>query len=175
MWVCRVMKDISIEFPGVKALKNVYFTTETGVSHALVGANGAGKSTLMKVLSGAYNHYSGSIFMDEKEVHIRAPKEAKDLGIEVVYQEVDTALVSYLTVAENIMLDSMVNDMGKRQFVRWKNIHKEAERILGLLNVHIDTKKMVSQFSLAQKQMILIARAIYKEARFLILDEPTAP
>jgi len=169
------MNDISIGFPGVKALKNVSFNTETGVSHALVGANGAGKSTLMKVLSGAYNHYTGNIFINGKEVHIRSPREAKNLGIEVVYQEVDTALVSYLTVAENIMLDSMVNDMGKRQFVRWKNMHKEAKRILDHLNVHIDTKKIVSQFSLAQKQMILIARAIYKEARFLILDEPTAP
>ncbi len=169
------MNDISIGFPGVKALKNVSFNTETGVSHALVGANGAGKSTLMKVLSGAYNHYTGNIFINGKEVHIRSPREAKDLGIEVVYQEVDTALVSYLTVAENIMLDSMVNDMGKRQFVRWKNMHKEAKRILDVLNVHIDTKKIVSQFSLAQKQMILIARAIYKKARFLILDEPTAP
>ena len=169
------MRNISIEFPGVKALHDVTFATNAGISHALVGANGAGKSTLMKVLSGAYNHYTGSIFIDGREVEIRYPRDAKDLGIEIVYQEVDTALISYLTVAENIMLDAMVNDMGRRQFVRWKQIHSEARRILDLLNVRIDTRKLVSQLTMAQKQMILIARAIYKEPRFLILDEPTAP
>ncbi len=169
------MKDISIEFPGVKALKNVNFTTETGVSHALVGANGAGKSTLLKVLCGVYNHYTGSIFIDGKEAHVRSPKAAKQLGIQVVYQEVDTALIPYLSVAENIMLDSLVNDMGSRQFIKWKNIHTDASKILEQLNVDIDTKKVVSQLPLAHKQMVLIARAIYKECRFLILDEPTAP
>lgn len=169
------MQDISISFPGVNALRNVSFRTETGVSHALVGANGAGKSTLMKVLAGAYAHYTGRILIDGREVHIRSPREAKSLGIEVVYQEVDTALVPSLSVGENIMLDLMVNDMGARQFVRWKSLHEQARAILHQLNVRLDTHALVSRFSLAEKQMVLIARALSKECRFLILDEPTAP
>lgn len=169
------MQDISISFPGVHALRNVDFRTDTGVSHALVGANGAGKSTLMKVLAGAYAHYSGRILIDGREVRIRSPRDAKSLGIEVVYQEVDTALVPYLSVAENIMLDLMVNDMGARQVIKWRALHKESRQILGQLHVTLDTHLPVSQFSLAEKQMVLIARALSKECRFLILDEPTAP
>src|SRR5690625_1806560 len=99
------MKNISIEFPGVKALSNIHFEMETGTIHALIGANGAGKSTLMKVLSGAYNHYTGKIFFNDEEVTIRTPKDSKDLGIDIVYQEVDTALIPHLSVGENIMLD----------------------------------------------------------------------
>lgn len=169
------MKNISIEFPGVKALKNVNFTTRTGLVHALVGANGAGKSTLMKVLSGAYNHYTGEIFMDGQKSSIRSPKNAKDFGVQIVYQEVDTALIPYLTVAENIMLDIMVNDMGQKQLVNWSRIHQQAAQVLNRLNLRISTKKPVSELTLAQKQMVLIARAISKECRYLILDEPTAP
>jgi simple sugar transport system ATP-binding protein len=169
------MKDISIEFPGVKALKNVNFTTKTGTTHALVGANGAGKSTLMKVLSGAYNHYTGEMFIGGEKADIRSPKDAKNYGIQIVYQEVDTALIPYLTVAENIMLDNMANNMGKKQFVNWKEVHSKAAEVLQKLNIKISTKKLVSELTLAQKQMILIARAISKQCRFLILDEPTAP
>lgn len=169
------MAQISIEFPGVKALDNVDFTTETGTSHALIGANGAGKSTLMKVLSGAYNHYTGDIFIGGQAVQIRSPKDAKDLGIQIVYQEVDTALIPYLTVGENIMLDDTVNDMGKKQWINWKRIHSGAKATLERMNVKVPTKKLVSELTLAEKQMVLIARAITKECRFLILDEPTAP
>lgn len=169
------MKNISIEFPGVKALSNIHFEMETGTIHALIGANGAGKSTLMKVLSGAYNHYTGKIFFNDEEVTIRTPKDSKDLGIDIVYQEVDTALIPHLSVGENIMLDILVNDMGKEQFVKWKKVHKDARKILEQLNIKIDTRKSVSKLDLAQKQMVLIARSIAQERKFLILDEPTAP
>lgn len=169
------MKDISIEFPGIKVLDKVKFSTSTGRVHAIVGANGAGKSTLMKILSGAYGNYTGEIFIDEEKVHIKKPKDAKDLGIQIVYQEVDTSLISYLTVAENIMLDNIVNHMGKKQLVNWKDINTKAEKILQKLNIQIGVKKLVSEITLAQKQMVLIARAISMECRFLILDEPTAP
>lgn len=170
-----IMKDISIEFPGVKALSNVNFEMNTGTIHALIGANGAGKSTLMKVLSGAYNHYTGNIYYDEEEVKIRSPKDAKDLGIDIVYQEVDTALIPYLSVGENIMLDILVNDMGKTQFVNWKKVHSEAKKVLDHLNIKLDTKRGVSDLDLAEKQMVLIARSIVQDRKFLILDEPTAP
>lgn len=169
------MQDISIEFPGVKALSNVDFEMESGRIHALIGANGAGKSTLMKVLSGVNSHYTGSIYLDDKEVELRSPKAAKSQGIEIVYQEVDTALIPYLSVAENIMLNSIVNNMDKKQIVNWKEIHTRAEAALKKLNIEINIKDLVSDLSLAQKQMVLIARAVVEECRFLILDEPTAP
>jgi simple sugar transport system ATP-binding protein len=169
------MKNISIEFPGVKALDDVSFSTETGTTHALIGANGAGKSTLMKVLSGAYNHYTGEIHLDGQKVHIRSPKDAQNYGIQIVYQEVDTALIPYLTVGENIMLNETVNDMGSRQLIKWKEIHRKAAEVLESMNVKVSTRKLAGELTLAEKQMVLIARSILKDCKFLILDEPTAP
>ncbi len=169
------MKKISVEFPGVRALTDVDFELEAGSIHALIGANGAGKSTLMKTLAGAYDHYTGSIWMDGVQAQIRSPRDAKKLGIEIVYQEVDTALVSYLNVAENIMLDVLANKMGRRQFVNWGALHSAARKTLERLSIQLDTHMLVQDLSLAQKQMVLIARALAEECRLLILDEPTAP
>ncbi len=168
------MKGISIEFPGVKALDHVDFSVTSGEIHALVGANGAGKSTLMKILGGAYGHYEGEIYFDGKKVDIRTPHDAKALGIDVVYQEVDTALIPYLTVAENIMLDSMVNEM-KGHIVRWGNLHKAAREVMKLVGIDLNTHTLVQDLTLAQKQMVLIARALATNTNFLVLDEPTAP
>ena len=103
------MQGISMEFPGVKALDDVHFSVKRGEIHALVGANGAGKSTLMKVLAGAYTSYEGTILFDGVPLAIDSPNAAKRAGIEIVYQEVDTALVDYLTVAENICLDMLAS------------------------------------------------------------------
>jgi simple sugar transport system ATP-binding protein len=169
------MKNVSIEFPGVRALNGVDFAINSGKTHALIGANGAGKSTLMKVLSGAYDHYTGEITMNGQPLSIRSPKNAMDFGIQIVYQEVDTALIPYLTVAENIMLMDTVHNMGNKQWVHWKGLHLKAAAILSEMNVALPTKKLVSELTLAEKQMVLIARAMSKECKFLILDEPTAP
>lgn len=169
------MRDISIEFPGVKALKSVNFTARAGKVHAVVGANGAGKSTLMKILSGAYNHYTGQIFMKEELMQITSPKSAKEKGIQVVYQEVDTAIVPYLSVAENILLDQIANGMEKKFFVDWKSLYKRAEEVIKVLNLNISVRKLAEELTLAEKQMVLIARAISDQCKFLILDEPTAP
>lgn len=169
------MKDISIEFPGVKALSNVDFSLTGGTIHALIGANGAGKSTLMKVLAGANTHYTGQIYVDGEPVEIRSPKKAKDLGIEIVYQEVDTALIPYLTVAENVMFNVLSNNMGKKQVVNWGIIRKTAKKTLQRLNVNLDVNQIVSELTLAEKQMVLIARCVVEKCRLLILDEPTAP
>jgi simple sugar transport system ATP-binding protein len=169
------MKSISIEFPGVKALDHVDFKTETGKAHALLGANGAGKSTLMKVLSGAYSYYTGDIAINGQKVTVKSPKDAQEQGIQIVYQEVDTALIPYLSVGENILLNDTVNEMGKKQFINWREIHRKAERILKSMNIKVSSKKLVSELTLAEKQMVLIARAVSTECKFLILDEPTAP
>jgi simple sugar transport system ATP-binding protein len=169
------MKSISIEFPGVKALTDVNFEIDSGAIHALIGANGAGKSTLMKILGGVYDHYTGSIELNGNKIEIRSPRDAKKLGIEIVYQEVDTALIPYLSVAENIMLDVLVNEMGNKQFVNWKGIHAAARKTMARLDIKLDTHTLVQNLSLAEKQMVLIARALAGECGFLILDEPTAP
>lgn len=169
------MKQISIEFPGVKALDGVDFSLTSGTIHALVGANGAGKSTLMKVLAGANTHYQGQIYVGGEQVEIRSPKDAKKQGIEIVYQEVDTALIPYLTVAENVMFNTLVNRMGKKQIVNWSKMKKSANEVLKRLNVKLDVNTVVSDLTLADKQMVLIARCVAEQCRFLILDEPTAP
>lgn len=169
------MHGISIEFPGVKALTDVDFQIESGKIHALIGANGAGKSTLMKILGGAYDHYTGSITFDGNTVDIRSPRDAKKRGIALVYQEVDTALIPYLSIAENIMLDVLVNEMGKKQFISWKDIRASAQKFLKRVNLDLNVRTLVQDISLADKQRVLIARALAGNSRFLILDEPTAP
>ncbi|WP_407272711.1 sugar ABC transporter ATP-binding protein [Radiobacillus sp. PE A8.2] len=169
------MKHITIEFPGVKALNEVDFVTETGTVHALIGANGAGKSTLMKVLSGAYTHYTGSIFIDGEKIEIDSPRYAQDQGIQIVYQEVDTALIPNLTVGENVMLNQTVTKMGRKQFVSYSDMHKQATEILASMHIQVSSKQLVSELTLAEKQMVLIARSVSSECKFLILDEPTAP
>lgn len=169
------MKDISVEFPGVKALQHVGCDFEGGRVKALVGANGAGKSTLMKVLSGVNSNYTGQITFDGRPVEIRSPGDAKKLGIEIVYQEVDTALVPSLSVGENIMTEYLVYGLKKGGVVNWKHLHSEAAKVLERLHVPLDTHALVSSLTLAQKQMVVIARAALGNCSFLILDEPTAP
>lgn len=169
------MKDISVEFPGVKALQQVDCDFAGGRVKALVGANGAGKSTLMKVLSGVNSNYTGQIVFDGQPVEIRSPGDAKKLGIEIVYQEVDTCLVPNLSVGENIMTEYLVYGLKKGGVVNWKHLHREAARVLERLHVPLDTHTLVSSLTLAQKQMVVIARAALGNCKFLILDEPTAP
>ena len=169
------MKDISMEFPGVKALSHVNFTMRTGEVRAVVGANGAGKSTLMKILAGAYDGYTGQIFINGELQEIRSPLKAKELGIEIVYQEVDTALFPHLSVAENIMFNHLVTRMKGKAFLSWPKIRQGAREVLERLHLKVDVDEQVGRLSLAEKQMVLIARAVREHCRFLILDEPTAP
>jgi len=168
------MRNISKEFPGVKALKGVNFDIKEGEIHALVGANGAGKSTLMKVLRGVYSDYTGDIYLDSKKIELRSPKDASENRIVIVFQEVDTALIPYLSVAENIMMSHII-DKKTKVFLDWKAINKRAKEILDTLKVNLDVTKRASELSLAEKQMVLIGRAFSEKAKYLILDEPTAP
>ena len=168
-------KGVSIEFPGVKALSDVDFEISTGAIHAVMGANGAGKSTLMKVLAGSNPTYTGQVYYNGQPVEVRHPMDAKKLGIQIVYQEVDMALVPNLTVAENVMFNDTVMNMKGKMFMNYAKIRKSAREVLKQLNVDIDVRRICSSLSLAQKQMVLIARAIQNECNFLILDEPTAP
>lgn len=168
-------KKVSIEFPGVKALSDCDFEISTGVIHAVMGANGAGKSTLMKVLAGSNPTYTGDVLYNGEPVEIRNPKTAKELGIQIVYQEVDMALIPSLTVAENVMFNDTVMNMKGKLFMNYALVRKKAKEVLARLNVDLDVTQLCSKLTLAQKQMVLIARAIENKCNFLILDEPTAP
>ncbi len=168
------MKNITKSFPGVKALENVDFKVELGEVHALIGANGAGKSTLMKILAGAYEDYEGEILIDNNKVGINNPIDAKRNGIVIVYQEVDTALIPHLTVAENIMMDYIIEGEDG-VFVNWNDIKKRAKIVISELGLDINVNQKVNELSLSEKQMVLIGRATFHEAKYLILDEPTAP
>lgn len=168
------MKGISKSFPGVQALSNVDFEVVGGEIHALIGANGAGKSTLMKILAGVYPDYEGTILINDEPVRITNPREAIKNGVVIVYQEVDTALVPNLTVAENIMMDYIVNEQ-TGVFMDWTTIRKEAQKATEAIGLDIDVNRLVCELTLSEKQMILIGRAVFQKAKYLILDEPTAP
>ncbi|MFD2673109.1 sugar ABC transporter ATP-binding protein [Marinicrinis sediminis] len=168
------MKAISKHFPGVKALQHVDFQLKGGEIHALIGANGAGKSTLMKILAGAYRLDEGQILLNDQPITIHNPMDAKRAGIACVYQEVDTALIADLTVAENIMLDDMSAGKGLK-LISWKQMHQQAAEVLDRIGYPLATTRKVSDVSLSDKQMILIARALIQKAGFIIFDEPTAP
>ncbi|MBR2563220.1 MAG: sugar ABC transporter ATP-binding protein [Paenibacillus sp.] len=169
------MEHIHKKFSGIAALKDVHFAVKGGEIHALLGANGAGKSTLMKILSGAYQLDEGTIRLDGQKLNLNSPRDAKASGIHCVYQEVDAALVPQLTAAENIMLDQLASSQGGW----WKSPKvlqqraKEALKQLGADNISIHRK--VAELTLAEKQMILLARILIQEAKVIIFDEPTAP
>jgi simple sugar transport system ATP-binding protein len=168
------MSGIGKSFAGVPALHGVDFAVAGGEVHALLGANGAGKSTLMKILSGAYESDEGEIRINGERLDIRSPSDAKRAGIHCVYQEVDTSLIAHLSVAENIMLDRIASAKGSA-WLRWGSLHREAADVLTRVGSRIPTRKRVDELTLAEKQIVLLARLLVEEAKFVILDEPTAP
>jgi ABC-type sugar transport system ATPase subunit len=164
------MKDVVKNFPGVKAIKNVTFSVDKGEVHALIGENGAGKSTLMNMLIGNYKLDSGAVFLNGEKCQIHSPDEANTFGIAMVPQEI--TIVSNLTVMENLFLGSEVkNHLG---FIDWKKTEQEANKLLSELGVSIDAREKVGSLSVAYQQLVQIARALLKNPRLLILDEPTS-
>jgi ribose transport system ATP-binding protein len=164
------VRGVSKRFPGVQALDKVNLDLNHGEVLALVGENGAGKSTLMKILSGVYRPDAGKILMEEQEVTPRDPIYARDhLGISIIYQEFN--LASNLSVAENIYLGRLPT---RRGFVQYDKLYRQAEEFLELLGADLDPRAPVSHLSVAQQQMVEVAKAISYQARLLIMDEPTA-
>lgn len=161
------MKNISKYFHGVLALNNVNVNILPGEIHALMGENGAGKSTLIKILCGAYTQDKGEIYIDGNKMNINNPKEGIDQGISVIYQEF--ALVNDLTVAENIFIDHLTT------IINWKDLKKKARDLLDELGFcNIDESAVVSDLSVAWQQVVEIAKALSRNSKVLILDEPTA-
>lgn len=165
------MRGISKRFPGVLALDGVDFAVDAGEIHSLMGQNGAGKSTLMKVLAGIYAADEGTVYVGGRPVAIKHPRDALDMGIVTVYQEL--SLLRNLTVAENIFLG---REPGGRWVIDTRSIQQRAGQILDSLGItHIDVNARVSDLSLAQRQLVEIAKALSHELKVLVLDEPTAP
>ncbi len=163
------MRNISKRFEGVHALKSVDLKVKAGEIHAVVGENGAGKSTLMKILSGAYTKDSGEIYLNGKKVEINNPRDGREQGIAVIYQ--DFALVSDLSVAENIF----IKELSKKRFVDWKELRQNAQELLDELGFGmIDVDATVSRLSVAYQQVIEICKALTGDISVLVLDEPTA-
>ena len=164
------LRNITKDYPGVRALDNVSLSVHPGEVHALIGENGAGKSTLIKALTGAIQPTSGSIVMDEQEYSHLNPIQALQLGICAVYQEFN--LVPYLSVAENIFYG---REIQKGLLFDFKAQCEETSRVLDQLGVQIDPRGRVKDLSVAYQQVIEIAKAVSRDVRVLVLDEPTAP
>ena len=163
------LEGISKAYPGVKALDNVGFSLKKGEVHALVGENGAGKSTLIKCISGAIRPDSGKIFLDNKEFLSIGPKDTIEHGIVTVYQELN--LIPSLSVAENVFVGERRG--GKVLYNRQK-VEQDCKKILEDFHIDIDATAIVNELSVAQRQLVEIVRAISRNVRILILDEPTS-
>jgi putative multiple sugar transport system ATP-binding protein len=165
------MRNITKLFPGVKALDNVNLSVRRGEIHALVGENGAGKSTLMNVLGGVHPHgtYTGQLFFDGAECSFRTIHDCEKKGIVIIHQEL--ALIPYLSIGENIFIR---NERAKREVIDWDKTHREAAKLLELVGLKESTRTAIKDISVGKQQLVEIAKALSKNVRLLVLDEPTA-
>lgn len=158
-------------FPGTVALSDVSFSVNKAEIHAIVGENGAGKSTLMNIISGSLLPDKGEIYLESKKVNIRSPRDAQNLGISIVHQEL--ALCPHLTVAENIYIGRLPEKSAK--IVDYKTLNKMSQEVLSLFDeVNIKPTDKVANLNVAQQQIVEIAKAITFNCKLLILDEPTS-
>lgn len=164
------LENVVKVFPGVKALDGVKLEVTKGEIHALCGENGAGKSTLMKIISGAYDISSGEMYLEEKEVKFSSTREAQNAGISMIYQEFN--LIPYLSVAENLFLDRQPKN--KFGLIDWKTLTKNAEKLLKKVGLKVDPKTIVHDISVAECQMLEIAKSLSLNSKIIIMDEPTA-
>lgn len=165
------MKQITKEFPGVKALDNVNFKVKRGEIHCLVGENGAGKSTLMKVLSGVYPHgtYSGDIIYNGEIQNFKKIADSEEKGIVIIYQEL--ALIPELSIYENIFFG---HEIMKGRSIDWNETIVQAREMLKKVRLHADPSMKVKELGVGNQQLVEIAKALSKNVKLLILDEPTA-
>ena len=163
------MKNITKTFPGVKALDNVNLQVEEGEIHALVGENGAGKSTLMNVLSGIYPYgtYEGDIIYDGEVCKFNTIKDSEEKGIVIIHQEL--ALIPYMTIGENMFLG---NERGHKYKINWNETNARAAELLKTVGLHEGPQTLIKDIGVGKQQLVEIAKALAKNAKLLILDEP---
>lgn len=162
-------KNICKDFGSVNVLENVNFELKSGEIHGLVGENGAGKSTLIKIISGVYKKTSGKIEIDGKEVLFQDPNEALEAGIAVIYQEL--SLIPQLSIGENIFLNQ---EPMKGSIIDWNKIRTESRKVLESIGAHLNVELSSSSLSVAEKQMVMIAKALVQKSKIFIMDEPSS-
>jgi ABC-type sugar transport system ATPase subunit len=167
------LANISKAFNGVPALEDVSFEVLPGEVHALAGENGAGKSTLMNIAAGVLRPDAGAMYWDGRRIELRSPRQAQDLGIGFVHQEL--ALVPQLSAGENVFLGRHPARRAIFGWVRWDEIHARARALLAELGHDIDPRRPVAELSIGERQLVEIARALASSARLIVMDEPTAP
>lgn len=163
------LKEITKIFPGVKALDKVSFQLKAGEIHALMGENGAGKSTFIKVITGVHKADGGEMYLNGEKVDFKGPNDSQAAGIAAIYQHVTA--YPHLSVAENIF---MGHEKVKHGMIQWKEMYEEADKLLAQLNADFKSSAEMGSLSVAQQQMVEIAKALSANAKIIIMDEPTA-
>lgn len=165
------VRNITKEFPGVKALDDVSVSFQTGEIHALMGENGAGKSTLMKIITGIYKPDFGGVYLDNQKVELKSYKDSIQYDIAMVHQEIQ--VIPKATVGENIVLDK-IQSFKHHGRVNWKKIYETAEVYLKMVELDVKPDMIIENLTAAQKQLIQIAKALSSNAKYILLDEPTS-
>ena len=164
------VRNVSKDFSGVYALKNIDLQIFPGEVTAIIGENGAGKSTLMKIVSGVYNEYSGDVILNGEKVNFKNPKEASERGVIIIHQELN--LIPYLSITENLFLgNELITRLG---FLDTPKMHKKAKELLSRLHLDINPETPLNQLRVGQQQLVEIAKALLLESKVLIMDEPTS-
>jgi ABC-type sugar transport system ATPase subunit len=167
------IKNVSKKFPGVLALNDVSFCVREGDIHALVGENGAGKSTLIKIISGVYIHDSGIIEFNGTELKDANPIDCIKMGISTVHQEL--RMVDSLSVAENIFLGTPIErKTAFGNYIDWEKLYEESQKLIVPMGINIDPRIKISELSVAKKQIVEICKAVRRDAKLIIMDEPSA-
>jgi ribose transport system ATP-binding protein len=164
------LRNITKTFPGVRALDGITLDFYAGEVHSICGENGAGKSTLMKILSGVYSLEEGEIYLNGKKEIIKNPLDALNKGQSIIFQEFN--LIDALSIAENIYLGRLSNKNGT--WVNWGEINEEARKLMQRVGYNIDPTTLIKNLSVAEKQMVEIAKALSYHSRIIIMDEPSA-
>lgn len=167
--ILLTMKDINKSFVGVQALKKARLELKRGEVHALMGENGAGKSTLMKILTGIYSKDGGVITYEGQEISFRNPREAQEAGIVIVHQELN--MMNHLTAAQNIFIG---RESMNGHFIHDRRMKEDAKKLFHMLNINIDPAETMGRLTVGKQQMCEIAKAISREAKVIVFDEPTA-
>ncbi len=164
------LRNITKNFPGVKALNGVSVSFKPGEIHALVGENGAGKSTLLKIITGIYLPDHGDILLDNKPLHFHSYRDSLKAGINIVHQEIQ--LIPESTVAESILIDKLQN-VTIAGIINWKRVNRAAEKFADMVELELPPDTLIRSLSSAQKRLVQIASALASDARVILLDEPT--